>query len=206
MKYFKLLTLSLILLCFVSNVTFGQNTKKKVKYVDASGIYISEKEFNKCLKSGYIEKSVEKDNLVVHYLVHNSYEGKLTETENTQIRLMIGKIVGKDIDSNRIIVIHLYNKNDDKLLQDINYKRYWYQVSKSRERSIKIYDSFLIGNKNSGIIPNLENHLYLDSYNFLNKTFFNNSDLDYNHVIIRPDRTYRIFLGFFDNLNVLDMS
>ena len=206
MKYFKLLIISFLLSYFVPTNTFGQNAKKEVKYADINGNYISKRAFNKYIKAGFLCKIVEDENFKVLYLRYNSYEGKLTAIEHDQIRLMIEKIVGKEIDSNRTIVIHLFNKNDKKLQHDINYKRYWYQVEKSKERTVKIYDAFLIGNKDSGIISNPENHVYVDSYNFLNNTFFNNSILEYNHITIRPDGAYKIFKGFFDILYVLDRA
>jgi hypothetical protein len=204
LKYLKLLILFLAISSFTPTLLLGQELEKEMKYADTEGNYISKKEFNKCLKAGLLSKTIENEKTIVHYLTFNSYKGTLTETENKQIRLMLEKIVNKEIDSNRTIVIHLYNKKDDKLLHDINYRRYWNAVDERNEQAIRIYDVFLIGNKESGIISNPENHVYIDSYNFINNTFFNNSDLDYNHLYIRPDGTYRIFLGFFDNLYILD--
>lgn len=204
LKHLKLLILFLIISSFTPTLLIGQELEKEVKYADTEGKYISKKEFNKCLKAGLLSKTVENEKTIIHYLTFNSYKGTLTETENKQIRLMLEKIVNKEIDSNRTIVIHLYNKNDDKLIHDINYSRYWNAVDRSRERTLRIFDVFLIGNKDSGIIPNPKNNLYLDSYNFLNNTFFNNSDLDYNHLYIRPDGNYKIYIGFFDNLYILD--
>ncbi|WP_417873647.1 hypothetical protein [Xanthomarina gelatinilytica] len=206
MKHLKSLIFIFFISCFTSNALFGQNVKKEVKYINIDGEHISERKYNKCIKKGFIDNIIENEEYIVHYLSYNLYEGKLTTIEHEQIRLMIEKIVGKEIDSNRTILIHLYNKNDQQLNIDINYSRYWYQVEKSRERTIKIFDSFLIGNKDSGITPNPENHVYVDSYNFLNNTFLNNSKLDYNHISIRPDGTYKIFKGFYDILFVLDMS
>ncbi|MCX7549435.1 hypothetical protein [Xanthomarina sp. F2636L] len=200
MKYLKLLFISTLLTCFVPKNTFGQNANKKVKYADAKGVYISEKRFNECLKAGYPTTTIEEDRIIVHFLSRNYFEGKLTQTENEQVRLMVEKIVGKDIDSNKTIAIHLYKKNDKQLQRDIKYKRYWKWIKKNPNR----IEAFLIGNKDSGIIPNPEKHVYVDSYNFLNNTFFNNSELDYNHLAFKPDGTYRLFLGEYDILGVID--
>ena len=200
MKYFKPLIISFLLSCFVPTNVLGQNSKKKVKYADAKGIYISEKKFNECLIAGYPTQTIVEDEITVHFLSQNFIEGKLTQTENEQVRLMIEKIVGKDINRNKAIGIHLYKKNDKNLQHDIKYKRYWKWIKKNPNR----IEGYLIGNKDSGIIPNPEKHVYVDSYNFFYNTFFNNSELDYNHIIFKPDGTYKLYHGNYDNLGVID--
>jgi hypothetical protein len=202
LKYLKLLILFFTISSITPTLLLGQEIEKEIKYANADGEYISKKSFNNCLKAGYLSKTVENEETIVHYLSLNSYKGTLTDTENKQIRLMLEKIVGKEIDSNRTVVIHLYNKNDEQLRKDKNNLRYWSWIKKNSNK----IEAYLIGNKDSGIIPHPKNHLYLDSYNFFNKTFFNNSDLDYNHLYIKPDGSYRLFLGKQDTIEVLDFS
>ncbi|WP_417857485.1 hypothetical protein [Xanthomarina gelatinilytica] len=200
MKIFKLILFFEIIFCFVTVNTFGQNASKKVKYADANGVYISEKKFNECLNAGYPIKTIEEDEITVHFLSQNFIEGKFTQTENEQVRLMINKIVGYDIDRNKAMSIHLYKKNDKKLKHDIKYKRYWRWIKKNPNR----IEGILIGYKDSGIVPNPEKHVYVDSYNFFYNTFFKKTELDYNHVVIKPDGTYKLYHGNYDILGVLD--
>ena len=190
----------MISLYFVSTNAYSQNAKKVVKYVDLKGNYISEKKYNSYLHDGFLSKAFENYATIDHNLYMNTYESKLTPTEYVQVKLMIEKIVAKKIDSNKTILIHLYNKNNKKLQHDINYKRYWKSQKKYSNRA----ESFLIGNNDSGILPNPENHVYIDSYNFLDNTFFKNSELDYNHLIFKPDGTYKLYLGNYNILSVLD--
>ena len=200
MKYFKPFIISFLLSCFVPTIALGQGSKKKVKYADARGIYISEKKFKECLIAGYPTQTIVEDRITVHFLSQNFIKGKLTQTENEQVRLMIEKIIGKDIDRNKVISIHLYKKNDKNLQHDIKYKRYWKWVKKNPSR----IEGYLIGNKDSGIIPSPEKHVYVDSYNFFYNTFFGNSELDYNHIIFKTDGTYKLYHGNYDNLGVID--
>ena len=171
-----------------------------MKYIDFKGNYISEKKINSFLQDGFFSKTFENHATIDHKLYINTYDGKLTPTEYIQVKLMIEKIVTKEIDSNKTIVIHLYNKNDKKLLHDIKYKRYWNSLKKHPNR----IESFLIGNNDSDIISNLKNHVYIDSYNFLVKSFFKNSELDFNHLVLKPDGTYKLYLGNYDILVILD--
>jgi|SRR5690554_653853 len=91
-------------------MALGQDSGKKVKYADAQGVYISEKKFNECLMAGYPTKTIVEDGITVNFLSQNFIEDKLTQTENEQVRLILEKIVGKDIDRNKAIAIHLYKK------------------------------------------------------------------------------------------------
>jgi hypothetical protein len=200
LNYSKSLIIFFIIICSVPKNVLGQDSNKDVKYADAKGVYISEKKFNECLKAGYPTKTIEEDGITIHFLSQNFIVDKLTQTENEQVRLIIDKIVGKDIDRNKAISIHLYKKNDKKLQHDIKYKRYWRWIKKNPNR----IEAFLIGDKNSGITPNPEKHVYIDSYNFFYNTFFNNSELDYNHIIFKPDGTYKLYHGNYDNLGVID--
>jgi hypothetical protein len=200
LKIFKLLLFFEIIICFVSTNTFGQVAKKTIKYVDLKGNYISEKKYNSYLKDGFLSKPFENYATIDHHLYMNTYEGKLTPPEDAQVKLMIEKIVAKEIDINKTILIHLYNKNDEQLQHDINYKRYWNWLKKNPNR----IESYLIGNKDSGIVPNPEKHVYVDSYNFFYNTFFKKTELDYNHVVIKPDGTYKLYHGNYDILGVLD--
>lgn len=200
MKYFKRLLITFLFTCFVSTNVFSQNAKKVVKYVDLKGNYISEKKYISYLQDGFLSKTFENYATIDHKLYMNTYESKLTPTEYVQVKLMIEKIVAKEIDSNRTIVIHLYYKNDKKLLHDVKYKRYWNSLKKHPNR----IESFLIGNNDSGIISNLEKHVHIDYYNFLDKTFFKNSELDFNHLVLKPDGSYKLYLGNYDTLAILD--
>jgi len=199
LKNFKLIILFLISFCFVPTNTFGQNAKK-VKYADAKGVYISEKKFNECLIAGYPTQTIVEDGITVHFLSQNFIVGQLTQVENEQVRLMIEKIVGYDIDRNKAIGIHLYKKNDKKLQHDIKYKRYWRWIKKNP----KSIEGFLIGYKNSGIVPDPGKHVYVDTYNFFYNTFFNISELDYNHVVFKQDGTFKLYHGNYDILGAID--
>lgn len=200
MKNFKLLIISFLLSCFVITIALGQNSKNKVKYADAKGTYISEKKFNECLIAGYPTITIVEDGLTVHFLSQNFIDGKLTQAENEQVRLIIEKIVGKNIDSNKVISIHLYKKYDKKLKHDIKYKRYWKWIKKNPNK----IEGYLIVNKDSGIKQNPEKHVFIDSYNFFYNTFFSNSKLDYNHIVFKPDGNYKLYHGNYDNLGVID--
>src|SRR5690554_7875936 len=127
--------------------------------------------------AGYPTKIIVEDGITVNFLSQNFIEDKLTQTENEQVRLILEKIVGKDIDRNKAIAIHLYKKNDKKLQHDIKYKRYWRSIKRNPNR----IEGYLIVSKDSSIKQNPEKDVYIDSYNFF-RSEEHTSELQYVRI------------------------
>ncbi|WAC01398.1 hypothetical protein N7U66_15250 [Lacinutrix neustonica] len=76
--------------------------------------------------------------------------------------MILAKIIGPEFNGDKNLMIHLYDKNTKKIKADLENERYW---DWNKNNSHK-YQSFLIGSKNSNVMEDAKNHLYLDQYDF----------------------------------------
>ncbi|WP_452225044.1 hypothetical protein [Lacinutrix chionoecetis] len=195
----NILTIFLILL--LSQSALGQK-QKNVIYIDSNNEIITLNEFQSIDKRKIYTSEVKNDTAVITTVHLRKNIGKLDSLEHQQVRMLLSKIIGTEIDENKNIMIHLYSKKDKQIIKDKKYKKYWKWINNNSG----LYQSFLIGTKNSGITTNRKKQIFVDDYNLLKKLFFSSSNFEINHLFIKPNGEIYIYYGGEDILDILDWS
>lgn len=190
----KLLTFFLFFI-----VAICHSQKKKTIYVDLNNEEISKESFNKA--TTYLEVT-ENDTLIINKILSRKNYVKLDSITHKLIIDNLKLILENGLDENKIIMIHLYDKNDSKIKSEIKNKKYWNWIESN---STKV-NSFLVGTKDSGIMNNPKKHLFYDNSDFIKTVFFQNSKFEVNHLCINPNGETYIYYGLDDNLHILDWS
>ena len=191
--------LSLLFLT-ASLISYSQEVSKKNYYL-LDNQKIPEELFETLDKKKIFTRKVENDTAVIKYIYRRKNFSQLDSTQHVQTKKILSKITNFDFDENVKTMIHLY-KNDEQIYKDAEYKKYWRWIKKNSDR----YQAFLIGTRNSGVQAQGKKHIYLDSYDFLNNVFFENSDFEINHLLIKPTGEIYVYYGINDILHVLDWS
>lgn len=190
-----------ILVLFFSFVAFSQSHDKPT-YSYFENQQINKAQFAKLDERKTFLKEVVTDTALLVKAYQHKNIGHLDSVQHAQINLFLEKIIGKKFNPNRKNMIHLYSKNDYKIQEDAKFKKYWKWISNNRDR----YQSYLMGTKASQIKADKKNHIYVDSYDLLGNLFFNKSEFDINHLLIKPTGEIYIFYGMDNILSVLDHS
>lgn len=191
----------LLLLLLFSFVGFSQ-AQDKSTYFYFENQEIEKKQFKKLDERKTYRKKVVTDTAIYIKAYQHKKIGRLDSVQHAQINLFLEKIIGKKFNPNKKNMIHLYNKNDDNIHRDGNFKQYWRWISRNGNQ----YNSYLIGTKASEIDKDEKNHIYKDSYDLLRNFFFKDSHFEINHLLIKPSGEVYIFYGMEDILAVLDWS
>ena len=147
----------------------------------------------------YFKMKSENDSLITYNIFPRKSIGKLDSLELEQVRTLLSKIIGSEFDPGKKAMIHLYSNNEANIYVDSNYRRYWNWI----ETNSQSYQAFLIGTKDSQIVPDSD-HIYIDEYNLLEHLFFKQSPFQTNHFLLKPDGEIYTYFGVQDILTVLD--
>ncbi|MDT0295066.1 hypothetical protein ACFQ3R_05270 [Mesonia ostreae] len=190
-------SISLLFLLF-NFVAFSQSQGKPT-YFYLENQEIDKDQFLKLDERKTYHKEVVTDTAIFVKAYQHKNIGHLDSLQHNQINLLLKKNIGEKYNSDKKNMIHLYSKNDDKIQEDAQFKKYWRWISMNRRN----YQSYLMGTKNSEIKADEKNNIYVDSYDILRKLFFKDSDFDLNHLLIKPSGEVYVFFGMDNILSVL---
>jgi hypothetical protein len=190
-----------IIIILISISCFSQNSNKKYRYYFQNN-EITKVEYESLDSRRVYTKKTENDSSIIENIYLHKNIGKLDSVQFQQITMYLSKIIGSEFKLEKKTMIHLYRENDNNIYKDSEHKKYWKWIKNNSNQ----YQSFLIGTKDSQIEPNKKNHIYLDQYNLLEKLFFQSSDFEINHLLMKPNGEIYIYFGLDDILNVLDWS
>lgn len=181
--------------------TYSQNAKKVI-YLDYDNKVLNKEQYDSFDERVIYTKKTENDTAVIHKVFLRKKVAKLDSIQHYQINMYLEKLIGKDFKSNKNTMIHLYNQNDEKIVNDANHKSYWNYIKKNSKK----YQTFLIGTKYSELKNDPKKPIYLDSKDIFKNIFFKDSEFAINHLFIKPNGDIYIYYGIDDILYVLDLS
>lgn len=195
--------LTILFALFFSQILISQNSKEVI-YVNSNNQQISQKELNllKETKKYVFLQEVENDTLLLKRVFVRKNYGELDSLQHEQIKMFLAKIIGSNFDGGKDIMIHLYTQKGKNVQKDKKHEKYWKWIEKNKDD----HQAYLFGTKDSGITPDKENHMYIDTYNLLHNLFFTKSPFKINHLYIKPNGEIYIYYGGEDILGILDWS
>lgn len=189
------------ILILISITCFGQNSNKRNLYYFQNN-EITKKEFKSLDSRKVYTQKTKNDSLIIENTYLHKNRDKLDSIQHKQITMLLTKIIGSEFKQDKKTILHFYRKNKRNIYKDSKHKKYWKWIKNNSSR----YQSFLIGTKDSQIKLDKKNHIYIDEYNLFEKLFFQNSNFEMNHLLIKPNNEIYIYFGLNDILYVLDWS
>lgn len=162
-------------------------TKRQVKFIHPSKIYIEE---------------TETDTTLIKKVFLRKHLAKLDSAEYARIKAFLAKTIGPGFDENKNTMIHFYGKNNGEIKKAMEYKKYWNWIMINSDDQ----QAYLFGSKKTGLQTDREKHFYIDPNNTIDKMFFSDSKFENNHVYIKPGGEVYIYYGGDDILAYLDWS